>query len=243
VVTLGVKPNFMDYSESERSLVLNAPMILYPTRFYARFLTTMNRPIFPSLETYLYADEKILQTTLYQMLGLNHPRTRFYYALHHAQIRRDFDFPFIAKLPRASSQGRGVFLIENGGDLREYLSKTRVAYIQELLPHEMDLRVVLVNYDPVIAFWRLKAPGSFKTNLSQGGTALFEDIPEEAVSLAAEYATRCRFNDVGLDFIRHNGKWYLIEANMKYGRRGLKTRGMDLKAVIREKLLSGQIKA
>jgi len=33
----------------------------------------------------------------------------------------------------------------------------------------------------------------------------------------------------------------LIEANMKYGRKGLEIKGMDLKQILREKLLSGDL--
>jgi ribosomal protein S6--L-glutamate ligase len=136
VVTLGVKPNFSDYTEQEREFILNAAMVLYPSRNYAQFLNTLGKIFFPSLETCLYADEKIKQTTLFYMLGLPHPRTRFYYHLHHHQITEDFAFPFVAKLPRASSQGRGVFKIENSIHLDDYLRRSPIAYIQEYLPHE-----------------------------------------------------------------------------------------------------------
>lgn len=241
VHTLGVRPNFLDYSPKEREMILNAPQVLYPTKNYAQFLTTLGRPIFPSLETYLYADEKILQSSLFQMLDLPHPRTRMYYALHHADILKDYSFPFVAKLPRASSRGRGVFLVRRERDLQTYLSQTKVAYVQEYLPHDRDLRIVLIGYTPVIAYWRVKPQGSFKTNISQGGTPEFDAIPEEALELARVCARKCRFNDVGLDFIHHHGRWYLIEANMKYGRKGLKMQGMDLKTIIREKLLNGEI--
>ncbi|MFP4035889.1 MAG: RimK family alpha-L-glutamate ligase [Desulfobacteraceae bacterium] len=241
VRTLGVRPNFQDYTQEEREEILNASLVLYPTRNYAQFLTTMGRPIFPSLETYLYADEKILQSTLFQMLGINHPLTRFYYPLHHHRILEDFSFPFVAKLPRASSRGRGVFLVEKPADLWNYLDRTKVAYIQEFLPHNRDLRVVLINYDPVLAYWRKAAPGSFKTNLSQGGSPDFDGIPEDILAFASECAWKCRFNDVGLDFIYCHGRWYLIEANMMYGRKGLSLRGMDLKEIIRGKLVNGKI--
>ena len=66
VVTLGVKPNFQDYTSQEKKMILDSPRILFPTLNYAQFLTTMGKQIFPSLETYLYADEKIKQTTLFQ---------------------------------------------------------------------------------------------------------------------------------------------------------------------------------
>ena len=69
----------------------------------------------------------------------------------------------------------------------------------------------------------------------------FDNIPEEALSMAQEYARKCKFNDVGLDLLQSKGKWYVIEANMQYGREGLKKKNMVLKEVIREKLLQGTL--
>ena len=240
VMTLGVKPNFYDYTSFERKLILNAPLILYPTLNYAQFFNTLGKKIFPSLETYLYADEKIKQTTLFYMLDIPHPQTRIYYHLHHDDILKDFRFPFIAKLPRASAQGRGVFRIENEMHLKDYLKRTHVAYIQEYLPHEKDLRIILINYEPLLAYWRVCSEKSFKTNIYQGGSIDFENIPLQGLDLARECSRKCKFNDVGLDFIHYQGQWYLIEANMKYGRKGLKMKGMDLKMIMRQKLLSGE---
>jgi len=241
VRTLGVRPNFLDYSANERALILDAKIILYPTLNYAQFLTTMRKRIFPSLETYLYADEKIKQTTLFYMLGIPHPRTRIYYRLHHQVIREKFLFPFVGKLPRRSAQGRGVFKINNSEDLQRYLKLTKVAYIQEYLPHDRDLRVILINYRPVLSYWRVSAPQEFRANLLQGGKISFSHIPLDGITLARESAMKCKFDDVGMDLIQYSGKWYIIEANMKYGRKGLKMKGMDLKEIIRQKLVSGEL--
>ena len=241
VLTLGVKPNFFDYSVQERKLILGAEIILYPTLNYAQFLTTMEKKIFPSLETYLYADEKIKQTTLFHMLEIPHPRTRVYYHLHHKDIINEFSFPFVAKLARRSARGRGVFKIHNSEELKSYLGLTRIAYIQEYLPHDRDLRVVLIKYHPVLAYWRIRSPDNFRTNLSQGGKISFDDIPIEGVRLAQNSARKCKFDDVGLDLINSRGTWSVIEANMKYGRKGLKMKGLDLKKIMRQKLLSGEI--
>lgn len=240
-MTLGVKPNFHDYPPHERGLILEAPLILYPSLNYAQFFTTLGKRIFPSLETYLYADEKIKQTTLFNMLNIPHPRTKIYYHLHHGDILKEFSFPFIAKLPRASAQGRGVFKVNNEDALEKYLQLTHVAYIQEYLSHDKDLRVILINHKPILAYWRIPPPGSFKTNIFQGGSLSFENIPSEAVELAQDFSRKCKFNDVGLDFIQHNQKWYLIEANMKYGRKGMQMKGMDLKKIMRQILLSGEL--
>jgi ribosomal protein S6--L-glutamate ligase len=241
VLTLGVRSNFTDYSEEEKKLIFQASMILYPTANYAQFFTTLGKPFFPSLETCLYADEKIKQTNLFSILGVPHPRTRIYYHLHHRQILSEFAFPFIAKMPRASSRGRGVFKIENSDQLHAYLRSTPVAYVQEYLPHDRDLRVILVNYEPILSYWRRRDPADFRTNLHQGGTAQFLEVPDEALCLARDTARRCKLNDVGLDLIPCRGRWYVIEANMAYGREGLRLKGMNLKQILREKLLSGAL--
>lgn len=241
VLTLGVRTNFTDYTAHERELIKDAEVILYPSLNYAQFFSTIGKKIFPSVETYLYADEKIKQTTLFTMLGIPHPRTRFYYHQQKKNILNDFSFPFIAKIPRASARGRGVYKIHNNDELARYLKHNKIAYIQEYLPHTRDLRIVLINYRQIIAYWRHRAPGTFKTNISQGGTINFEDIPQEVIGLAEEYARKCKMNDVGLDFIHANGKWYLIEANMQYGRKGLQKKGLILKEIIREMLLAGKL--
>lgn len=241
VLTLGVHPNFFDYSPGEREMILNAQVILFPTLNYAQFLTTMGKRIFPSLETYLYSDEKTKQTTLFYMLGIPHPRTRIYHRLHHQEIQKDFSFPFVGKLPRRSAQGRGVFRINNPEDLNRYLELTNIAYIQEYLSHNRDLRVILINYKPVLSYWRVSAPQDFRTNLFQGGKISFDDVPQAGIEVARKTARKCRFDDVGMDLIHYSGKWYVIEANMKYGRKALKKKGMNLKEIIRQALISGEL--
>jgi ribosomal protein S6--L-glutamate ligase len=243
VCTLGVKLNFQDYTELEQQQILDASVILYPTLNYAQFFTTMGKRIFPSVETYLYADEKIKQTTLFHLLSIPHPRTKFYLKRDFSKIQQDFDYPFIAKIPRGSACGRGVFMISDQADLEQYLQKVKTAYIQEYLPHERDLRVILINYEPVLAYWRRRAPDDFKTNLYQGGRMDFADVPDDIMPMVQEYARRCKFNDVGLDLIEFQGSWYLIEANMLYGREGFKKKNLVLKEVIRQKLLDGTLLA
>ena len=241
VLTLGVKSNFHDYTPLERQQIQSSSVILYPTLNYAQFFSTMGKRIFPSVETYLYADEKMKQTTLFNMLAIPHPKTRFYLQREFCRIEKDFAFPFIAKIPRASARGRGVFKIACSADLEQYLQKTKIAYIQEYLPHERDLRVVLINYEPVLAYWRKRASDDFRTNLHQGGELEFDGIPRDVIPMVQLFARRCNFNDVGLDLLQYRGTWYLIEANMQYGRAGFKKRNMVLKEIIRQKLLAGSL--
>ena len=241
VLTLGVRTNFQDYTMLEQQQILDSRVILYPTLNYAQLFSTMGKRIFPSVETYLYADEKMKQTNLFNMLSIPHPRTRFYLQREFSMIEKDFAYPFIAKIPRASAGGRGVFLIAAPEELAHYLRMTKIAYIQEYIPHEKDLRVVLINYEPVLAYWRIRSQQDFRTNLYQGGKIDFTSLPHKAIGMAGEFARMCNFNDVGLDLLEHEGIWYLIEANMQYGREGFKRKNMVLKDIIREKLVAGTL--
>ena len=241
VATLGVKPNFHDYTPIEQQQISDSRVILYPTLNYAQFFTTMGKRIFPSVETYLYADEKMKQTTLFHMLSIPHPKTRFYLQREFSRIREDFTFPFIAKIPRASARGRGVFKIDTSAELEQYLQKTKIAYIQEYIPHDRDLRVILINYEPVLAYWRKRTAENFRKNLYQGGVIDFDDLPHDIMPMVQDFARRCNFNDVGLDLLEYKGKWYVIEANMQYGREGFKKKNLVLKEVIRQKLLEGSL--
>ena len=47
VITLGVKPNFPEYTSEQQNLIANAPVVLYPTLNYAQFFTTIGKKIFP----------------------------------------------------------------------------------------------------------------------------------------------------------------------------------------------------
>ena len=145
VHTLGLRPNISDYSEIELDLLRNADTIYYPSTLYEDIFLALGKRVFPA-NFYRYMGDKIKQTELFTLLGIPHPRTRIYRDTPRvSQILADFSFPFIAKIPRGSSKGRGVFLIRSREDLQDYLQDYAPAYIQEYLPIDRDLRVVLVG--------------------------------------------------------------------------------------------------
>ena len=76
VITLGVRPNFEDYGEDHARMILDAPIIYYPSVFYAELFDTMGKATFPSYHNYKCVQDKIKQTALFQMLAIPHPRTR-----------------------------------------------------------------------------------------------------------------------------------------------------------------------
>jgi len=48
VQTIGVKPNFHDYTQQEQQQILDSSVILYPTLNYAQFLPPWAKEFFPA---------------------------------------------------------------------------------------------------------------------------------------------------------------------------------------------------
>ena len=242
VITLGVKTNFSDYSEEEASLIRNAEKIYYPTTFYADLFDSMGKKTFPSYHTYKCVQDKIKQTALFNLLQIPHPMTKVYYGKDAmGKILRDFDFPFIAKVPRGSAMGRGVFLVHSRNDLAAYLADTRPAYIQTYIKEDRDIRVVVIGKNVVHAYWRVAARGEFRSNIAKGGRVELDDIPGEALDLALHTAGECGWDDVGIDIIKSGRSYYVLEANMKYGKEGFRAAKIDYRELMEQLIERGEI--
>ncbi|MBF0574163.1 MAG: RimK family alpha-L-glutamate ligase [Desulfamplus sp.] len=261
IITLGFKPNFTDYSPEEIQLIRNSDKIYYPTAFYANMFHIMGKATFPSFTTYHFVQDKIRQTALFNLLNIPHPRTKVFYGTKQKQeILNNFSFPFIAKTPRGSSMGRGVYLINNTQDLVNYLCTTqdslikpteqssflsakpsKPAYIQEYLPHRRDIRVVVIGKEVAIAYWRVANSEDFRANISRGGDICFAPIPKQALELALYTAKSCGWDDVGLDIVESKGQFFVVEANMKYGRKGFAKAGIDYNLLCEKFIEEGKI--
>lgn len=242
VVTLGVRTNLSDYEDWQIELIRNSDLILYPTAFYADIFDTIGKRTFPNYHTYKYAMDKIKQTALFNLLEIPHPKTRVFYGNHQkSKILNYFHFPFVGKIPRGSALGRGIYLIRNEAELAEYNQLSRAAYIQEYLEVDRDLRVVLIHGRVIHAYWRIAARGEFRTNVSQGATISFDNIPEEGLALAQHTAGLCRFDDVGLDICFFKGRYLILEGNMKYGKEGFRQAGIDYYRLMDDMIENGQI--
>lgn len=242
VVTLGVRTNFSDYSREEMDLIRRADKIYYPTTFYAELFDAMGKKTFPSYHTYKCVQDKIKQTALFDLLQISHPRTRVFYGKRQKKAICDyFDFPFIAKIPRGSAMGRGVYLIRNQEDLQAYLSISKVAYIQDYLPSDRDMRIVIIGDQVVHAYWRIAPEGDFRSNVAVGATVNLDPVPQNALELAVDTARRCQWNDVGIDVVQYKDEFFILEANMKYGREGFRKAGIDYIRLMEHMIENGQI--
>jgi ribosomal protein S6--L-glutamate ligase len=242
VRTIGVRPNFMDYSQEEVRWIRDAGKIYYPTAFYADLFDAVGKPTFPSYHTYKCVQDKIKQSALFQLAGLPHPRTRVFYGKRQqAKIRKYFSYPCIAKEPRGSAMGRGVYLIGNDADLDAYTHDRHVAYIQQYLPTDRDIRAVVIGSKVVHAYWRIAGEGEFRTNLARGGRISLAPVPEAAIALALRAAKVCGWDDVGMDICCHDGQFAILEANMKYGREGFRAAGIDYFQMMERMIDDGHI--
>ena len=242
VITLGVKPNLEDYSDEAMARIRKSKKIYYPSSFHVELFHAMGKETFPSPHNYRFAQDKIMQTALFKLLDIPHPRTRVYYGKRQkTSILDAFQFPFVAKIPRGSARGRGVFLIRNQTDLQAYLSLDTPAYIQEYLPLDRDMRVVVIGKKIAHAYWRIAARGDFRSNVSVGARISLEPVPGEALALARYTAKACGWNDVGIDICAHEGMFFVLEANMKYGQEGFRTAGIDYAGMMTRKIATGAI--
>ncbi|MCD4674762.1 MAG: RimK family alpha-L-glutamate ligase [Desulfobacula sp.] len=242
IQTLGFKPNFQDYSAREQTLILNAKKIYYPTAFYADLFNAMGKETFPSFHTYKFVQDKIKQTAIFNMLGISHPKTKIFYGKKQKQtIHKYFDFPFIAKKAKGSAKGNDVYLIQSNEDLSCYLKNKGPAYIQEYLPIDRDMRIIIIGKKIRLAYWRIASKDNFKTNLSQGGTIDFNPLPPKALDLALMTASKCGWDDVGIDIIEYNSQFYVLEGNMKYGTKGFQKAGIHYKKMLETLIVEGRV--
>lgn len=242
VISLGVRPDFDDYPEDEKKLILQAPKLYYPSSLYADVFAAMGKAIFPSHATYRFAQDKIKQTLLFKLLGVPHPRTRIFYGKRQkATIRDHFSLPLIAKTPRGSALGRGVFLIRSIKALNQYCEDHHTAYIQEYLPIDRDMRIVVIGRRVVHAYWRIAPMDDYRSNVAIGGRIDLSSVPEAARQLALETALACGWNDVGIDVCQSGQRYYVLEANMKYGLEGFRSAGLDYIRLMEQLIDHGEI--
>lgn len=223
-----IKPEAVD---RHRDAIKAADCLLFPQYWQVNgFHYGMKKAIFPSISTYHIGHDKIEMTRLVQLLWPDAmPET---YILPNSDRSRDWvldqmSFPFVAK-DVASSMGDGVWLIEDRDDWRTYWPPRTVLYVQEYLPIERDMRLVIIGRRVVAGYWRCKAqPLALHTNVAKGGQVLAEDIPPSAVALVEEMARMLDIDHAGFDIADVGGRYYFFEFNRLFGTAGLVRQGIS----------------
>ena len=234
--------NWSDFTGKEKGLILEAERIYFPTIHYAPVFHSLGRDIFPSISSYMLLGNKILQTQAFSAASIPMPRTRLFTGRDRLKkILKEFSLPLVAKVPVASSRGKGVFLIKSRKGLEEYLVRVKTAYIQEYIPIERDVRVVVLGGRAVLSYWKVAAVGKFQTNVFQGGEIEFEKVPDEAVELALLAANRCNIDHAGFDICMSERGPLVLEANIHFGREGFKKAHVSYRGLLSKMADSGQI--
>ena len=146
--------------------------------------------------------------------------------------------PLIVKLLEGS-QGRGVVLAETKkaaeSVINAFKSLRANLLVQKFIKEAdgKDLRCFVIDGKVVASIERTAAPGEFRANIHQGGTANIVKITREERVLAIKAAKILGLQVAGVDIIRSNSGPLLLEVNSSPGLEGIETAtGKDIAGMI-----------
>lgn len=230
--TLQLKPEDVFKYRAEISA---ADWVLFPEYWQLNAIVYgLGARVFPSEASYRLGHNKIEMTRAFELVcPLNTPHTRILANTpeNADALWAEMDHPFVAKLPKAS-QGNGVWLIENRQDWCSYLQRTDVLYVQELLPIDRDIRIVIIGDQVLSAYWRLQGASGFYNNVSKGGVVERRPVPQAAIDLALHLARTLQINHAGFDIAMVGSQPYVIEFNRLFGNQGIEGGGSALNRAI-----------
>lgn len=222
-------------------LLAEADWVLFPEYWQLNTLVhAWHARIFPSEATYRIGHDKIEMTRAFEAVApRNTPQTWILpnTPANAEQLWEELPLPFVAKLPR-SSQGNGVWLISKHAEWRDYLARSEVLYVQEYLPIDRDLRIVVVGDQILAAYWRLQGSDGFHNNLSRGGEVLHGPVPEVALDLVRQVAGSLDINHAGFDVAMVGQHPYLLEFNRLFGNQGVDGGDRRIQQAIRDYLIA-----
>jgi ribosomal protein S6--L-glutamate ligase len=224
-----------------REQLQNADWLLFPQYWQVDPLVYgLHARIFPSIASYHLGHDKIAMTRAFELVCPAHIPLTFIEANSAEGSDRILDqlsFPFVAKTAR-SSEGRGVFLITNRTEWRDYRASHDVLYAQELLPAQRDMRIALVGDEVIGGYWREHRDGAFHNNVAQGGRIVHGELPEAAITLVKQIARTLNIDHAGFDVMECDGHFYFLEFNRLFGNQGLTEQKIEPGAAIYRYLAS-----
>ena len=136
--------------------------------------------------------------------------------------------PLVLKLLEGA-QGRGVVLAETRKAAESVVNAFKAVQanilVQEFIKEAggKDLRCFVVNNRVVASIQRSAAPGEFRANLHQGGTASKAKITAEERKIAVRAAKAMGLSVAGVDMIRSERGPLVLEVNSSPGLEGVET--------------------
>jgi ribosomal protein S6--L-glutamate ligase len=146
--------------------------------------------------------------------------------------------PLIVKLLEGT-QGRGVVLAETKKAAESVINAFKALranlLVQEFVKEAdgKDLRCFVIDGKVVASIQREAAPGEFRANIHQGGTASIVKITPKERALAVKTAKTLGLKVAGVDIIRSKKGPLLLEVNSSPGLEGIETAtGKDIAGMI-----------
>ncbi|MEA3492362.1 MAG: hypothetical protein U9R27_10730 [Campylobacterota bacterium] len=197
-------------------LIGNIPATAYETfREIARELP--NVEFIPSLDTQFSNKSKENVTRFAWKYDIPIPKTYIYYDAKKAQKFMDTTkYPKIIKKSYGPSNYGGYFVhkVDSAKEAKSLIAKKRYypVYMQDFVPMEADVRVMLIGHKPVCAFWRRAPEGEWLTNTSQGGSMDYQKIPKELLDLAVKVSKDANAEYWACDIaVGRDGKYRILE--------------------------------
>lgn len=149
-------------------------------------------------------DSKITQMVKLAAAGLPVPKsiifTRDSFRNNKTKILNYFSYPVVLKT--SGSRGRNVWKVESSQELKALILKeSNVFLIQEVIPNDYDLRI-LVFKNRVLGAISRSLPGKFQNNISLGGVAQVAQLSEDEKRAAVEATQIVGMDFAGVDIIR-----------------------------------------
>mgnify|MGYP000647512889 CR=1 FL=1 len=197
-------------------LIGNIPATAYETfREIARELPKVQ--FIPSLDTQFSNKSKENVTRFAWKYDIPIPKTYIFYdRTKAANFIDQTKFPKIIKKSYGPSNYGGYFVhkVDSVQEAHNLLAQKKYhpVYMQDFVPMDADVRVMLIGHKPVCAFWRRPPEGEWLTNTSQGGSMDYMDVPKELLDLAVQVSKAANAEYWACDIaVGADGKYRILE--------------------------------
>ena len=197
-------------------LIGNIPATAYETfREIARELPHVR--FIPSLDTQFANKSKENVTRFCWKYDIPVPKTYIFYDRKKGyEFLENTDYPKIVKKSYGPSNYGGYFVhkVDSKAEAKKLFDtkKYHPMYMQDFVPMEADVRVMLIGHKPVCAFWRRPPEGEWLTNTSQGGSMDYQNVPKELLDLAVKVSKAANAEYWACDVaVGKDGKFRILE--------------------------------
>jgi len=123
--------------------------------------------------------------------------------------------PLIYK-PLFGSQGKNILKITKSSDISKINNDSSIYYFQDFLPTtpSHDYRVLVIQHGNIYKTYSMKRYGkNYINNFSQGAVCKTVKTNHELNDIAIRSAKALNIKFCGVDIIKHNNQFYVIEVN------------------------------